>query len=251
MPNTPNYGFPYPVDSDPADVPDDLQALADALDTALTHFVEEGIVDAKGDIIVATAPDTPGRLAPGTTGQVLTVDPATATGLKWAAASGGGGAGSGRLILPVRLRVPRSSTLAGNAVFGVTQQTNWDMAAWDFADAAEGRIYGHVRLPRTLGGTPDPKLILILAGAAAGNVRVQAKTALVGPGDSLNATFPTTLGPTTVAVAAGLAVTEHEWVPTVAAARTLLVELTRFGADGADTMAGALYLLDAFVEVTT
>jgi hypothetical protein len=48
------------------------------------------IWDAKGDLAVGTGADTAIRLAAGTTGQVLTVDATTASGLKWAAAAGGG-----------------------------------------------------------------------------------------------------------------------------------------------------------------
>jgi hypothetical protein len=49
--------------------------------------IQPTILDAKGDLIVATAADTPARLAVGSANQVLTVDSTTATGLKWAAPS--------------------------------------------------------------------------------------------------------------------------------------------------------------------
>ncbi len=47
-------------------------------------------IDAKGDLIVGTGADTFSRLAVGTNTYVLTADSAEATGLKWAAPSGGG-----------------------------------------------------------------------------------------------------------------------------------------------------------------
>lgn len=46
--------------------------------------IPESIVDAKGDLISATAADTPARLAVGTNNQVLTADSAQSTGLKYA-----------------------------------------------------------------------------------------------------------------------------------------------------------------------
>jgi hypothetical protein len=48
------------------------------------------IVDAKGDIIAATAADTVARLAVGTNGQVLTAASGQATGLEWATPVSGG-----------------------------------------------------------------------------------------------------------------------------------------------------------------
>lgn len=47
-------------------------------------------IDAKGDLIVGTGADTFNRLAVGTNNYVLTADSSTSTGLKWAAAAGGG-----------------------------------------------------------------------------------------------------------------------------------------------------------------
>jgi hypothetical protein len=52
-----------------------------------SNAIQNAIVDAKGDIIAATANDTPARLAVGTNGQVLTADSTAATGLKWASAA--------------------------------------------------------------------------------------------------------------------------------------------------------------------
>ena len=48
--------------------------------------VQKDIVDAKGDLIVATSADAVSRLAVGTNTYVLTADSGEATGLKWSAA---------------------------------------------------------------------------------------------------------------------------------------------------------------------
>ena len=52
-----------------------------------SNAIQNAIVDAKGDLIAATAADTPARLAVGTNGQVLTADSTAATGLAWATPS--------------------------------------------------------------------------------------------------------------------------------------------------------------------
>lgn len=49
----------------------------------LNTTIAKSLVDAKGDIVTATADDTPARIAIGTNGQVLTADSAQATGVKW------------------------------------------------------------------------------------------------------------------------------------------------------------------------
>ena len=54
----------------------------------LANVISPTLFDAKGDILVATAADTAGKLALGTNGYYLQADSTTATGLKWAAVSG-------------------------------------------------------------------------------------------------------------------------------------------------------------------
>jgi hypothetical protein len=51
--------------------------------------IPETLLDAKGDIIAASAADVAARLAVGANTEVLTADSGETTGLKWAAASGG------------------------------------------------------------------------------------------------------------------------------------------------------------------
>lgn len=111
---TPNFGWDIPQSTDLVkDGATAIAALGTDIDTALvdlkggttgqvlsknsntdldftwvaqddSNAIQNAIVDAKGDLISATAADTPARLAVGTNGQVLTADSTTATGLKWA-----------------------------------------------------------------------------------------------------------------------------------------------------------------------
>jgi hypothetical protein len=54
------------------------------IETTDPNAVSKTILDAKGDLIVATAADTPARLPVGTNNYVLTADSTQTTGIKWA-----------------------------------------------------------------------------------------------------------------------------------------------------------------------
>jgi len=117
---TPNFGWSVPVSTDLVkDGATAIELLGDSIDASLvdlkggttgqvlakasgtdmdfswvaqddSNAIQNAIVDAKGDLIAASAADTPARLAVGTNGQVLTADSTAATGLKWSSPAASG-----------------------------------------------------------------------------------------------------------------------------------------------------------------
>ena len=81
-----------------------------------SNAIQNAIVDAKGDLIAATAADTPARLAVGTNGQVLTADSAESTGMKWATPA----TPVSGLTLITRQTYTSASTINVNDVFSST-----------------------------------------------------------------------------------------------------------------------------------
>lgn len=93
MATTTNYGWTTPDDTSLVkDGASAIRSLGSAIDTTVFNnastAIAKTIVDAKGDLIAATAADTVSRLAVGTNGQVLKADSTTATGLAWGEAGG-------------------------------------------------------------------------------------------------------------------------------------------------------------------
>jgi hypothetical protein len=95
MATTTNYGWDTPDDTDLVkDGAAAIRTLGSSIDT--TTFANAAaalsatIVDAKGDLIAATAADAVSRLAVGANDTVLTADSAAATGMKWAAGAASG-----------------------------------------------------------------------------------------------------------------------------------------------------------------
>jgi len=95
MATTTNYSWATPDDTDLVkDGAAAIRTLGSSIDTTVFTnagaAVAKSLVDAKGDIIAATADNTVARLAVGANNTVLTADSSTATGLKWATPASGG-----------------------------------------------------------------------------------------------------------------------------------------------------------------
>ena len=117
---TPNFGWPVPTSTDLVkDGATAIEALGDGIDTSMVDLkggttgqvlakttnadmdftwvttddanaIQNTIVDAKGDLIAASAADTPARLAVGANGETLVVDSSTSTGLRYQGSMAGG-----------------------------------------------------------------------------------------------------------------------------------------------------------------
>ena len=165
---TPNYGWAVPTSTDLVkDGAVAIETLGDSIDASLadlkggttgqvlskatntdmdftwvaqddSNAIQNAIVDAKGDLIGATAADTPARLAVGTNGQVLTADSTAGTGLAWTTLT------SGATVKSVRKSsdqtVTSSTTLVNDSQlkFAVAANETYIFQAWLYTYAADG-----------------------------------------------------------------------------------------------------------------
>ena len=87
MATSPNYGWAEPDNTDlVTNGALAIRTLGNAIDTTMATMTPKSIVDAKGDLIAATANDTPARLAVGTNNYFLRANSSASTGLEWAGA---------------------------------------------------------------------------------------------------------------------------------------------------------------------
>ena len=63
-----------------------VDGVTSAIQTQLDSKVDESLFDAKGDLLVASADNTPAKLTVGTNGYILTANTSAANGIEWAAA---------------------------------------------------------------------------------------------------------------------------------------------------------------------
>ena len=84
MASSPIYNWPEPDNTDLVkNGALAMRTLGNAIDTTMATMTPKSLVDAKGDLIAASAADTPARLAVGNNGETLVADSSTTTGLRY------------------------------------------------------------------------------------------------------------------------------------------------------------------------
>lgn len=160
----------------------------------------------------------------------------------------------GLVRVPLDLRTPRVSTLAGNAFWTVVGLTDWDAARWEFVPAVDGKLYGVVQIPQSLAAAPAPAIgLAVAANAAAGVTRISVATLPVADTESFNPAALIDEAAQDVVVP-GTAYLRKDvtfaLTPGIVAGDLLLVEVFHEGAHVNDTLAVNTLLFDAWLQVT-
>jgi hypothetical protein len=211
-----------------------LSLSAGELSSTVSAGIPATIVDAKGDLIVASAADTVARLpVGGTNGHVLTVDSAETLGVKWAAASGGT---KTYAVFTATDNQPTATSFA-------TLDTRNSIAVLDFDDAStESAVFvGIMPEAASLGSGLIVNLDFMATTATSGNVRwsvafERCTTDLDSDSfDTATAATVATSGTSGIVTVGAITCTA---IDGITAGDLFRVRVQRIGGDAADTMTG-------------
>jgi hypothetical protein len=159
----------------------------------------------------------------------------------------------GTIQVPLDLRNPRVSSLAGNSFWTVAALTAWDAGHWEFVKSVDGKIYAIIRVPKNMAATPNAKFKLVFAAnATTGNFVVNVSWTNVAEGASINPASLTSIGSQTITVpgtAYYLKTVSFTLGSNPSAEDELVIEIYHNGASGSESLAVNLLLIDAFLEI--
>ena len=159
--------------------------------------------------------------------------------------------------LPVTLLTPQESANQGNAYYTVSGLTAYDAGHWELKNGVSGNIFGLVHVPHNLAATPNASLFLTCAAnATTGNTVVQVKEQNIAAGASFNPASLTAETAQTITVPATAYQRFDVHFPTSGslgvtpvADDVLLVQVFRDGSNASDTLAVALWVVEAVLQV--
>ena len=196
---TPNFGWPVPTSTDLVkDGATAIEALGDGVDASMVDLkggltgqvlakttnadmdftwvttddanaIQNSIVDAKGDLIGASANDTPARLAVGNNGETLVADSSTLTGLRWQGSAIGKNCvfNSGFDIFQRSATPTTGITTAGGVEYSLDRWVSWTITGTGSMNASQQVTGDTTNLPfvrycarvqRTAGNTSTSNL---------------------------------------------------------------------------------------------
>jgi hypothetical protein len=289
---TPNFNWPVPTSTDLVkDGATAIEALGDSIDGSLVDLkggttgqvlsktsgtdmdftwvttddanaIQNSIVDAKGDLISATANDTPARLAVGNNGETLVADSSTSTGLRW---QGSQAAGKNAIInggMDIWQRgTSFTSTNSGGANYGADR--------WNIYNARSGTTYSRqtasldgfqysMRVQRDSGNTATGDLYLSYMLESADSYRFAGKQATLSFWAKAGANYSAASSALTTQLRTGTGTDQNIWVgytgsSTIASsAKTLTTSWQRFSITGSvGSTTTEMALLFAFTPVGT
>jgi hypothetical protein len=219
-----------------------LSLSAGELSSTVSAGIPATLLDAKGDLIVASAADTAARLAVGgTNGHVLTVDSTETLGVKWAAAAGGGGGTKTYAVFTATDNQPTATAFA-------TLDTRNSIAVLDFDDATDESAVFVSIIPEaaSLGSGLKIRLHWMATTATSGNVVWDVSLERMTT-DLDSDSFDTIASGTAAANGTSgiLTVTEITLttIDSVTAGDGFRIKVTRDANNGSDTMTGDAELI--------
>jgi hypothetical protein len=204
---TPNFNWPVPTSTDLVkDGATAIEALGDSIDASLVDLkggtsgqvlsknsntdmdfvwvtsddanaIQNTIVDAKGDLITATAADTPARLAVGNNGETLVADSSTSTGLRYQAPKTQNAIYNSSFDIAQR---GTSFTTAGGVAYTLDRWSSWATGAGSSMvttqEAGTGTSRYSAKIRRSTGNTNTSSLSFFQSLETTDSYRFQGQT---------------------------------------------------------------------------
>jgi hypothetical protein len=177
----------------------------------LADSIARSLFDAKGDILVATSADTPGKITVGTNGQYLQADSSTATGLTWSTVSGYSAPTLGSTSIASGATV---SNVAGLTINSTTIPTSKTLVDTDSSQTLTnktltGPVINLVTSAQTASYTlvlADSSDLVEISNASANNLTVPLNSSVAFPvGTQINI-LQTGAGQTTIVATGGVTI---------------------------------------------
>lgn len=154
--------------------------------------------------------------------------------------------------IPAAIGAPAISNAAqvGKSFHNIRALGSGDVPMWSFLDGATGVAIGYLMVPPSFKAAGGRVLRLVVGSQSSGNAVLGVRTAPIDDGVTYDPIPFTAEGNQVgVIVAKKRTTVSFSLTPQLSPGQLLIVEVSRAGADGSDTLADDLDLFGAFLEI--